>query len=428
MKRKLLLSGWLLLCWLPLLSQQHRCSTDEIQAAREALDPTLQQLRENSETTVRQFISNNPDYRTGSVVTIPVVFHIIYNTPSQNIPDARIYEQLEVLNKDYSRTNADAGNTRSQFLGVAANTQIQFCLAQRTPQGNPTTGILRISTSSTYLPSNPSTLSTEWDRTKYFNVYVGNLSGSTLGYAYLPATASPGTDHAVILFSAIGGPNNPGTINPYHLGRTLTHEAGHWFNLQHTFSGGCSGLTATTCTSGGDYVCDTPPVSSSAFGCPGNNPNTCTETSPFPPPYTSDMVNMYENYMDYTDDNCMNIFTSGQATRMNSAITLYRSGLLSSNGCVPVGLEEALNGSFVSVSPNPSHGEFQLQFMLPVNLSVDISVVDLRGVQIFKGTYDASMNSTVKLDLSDFPSGVYQLVVQTERGQLVKKLVKVSDW
>jgi hypothetical protein len=419
--KKYILSIILIASYLTSTGQITRCFTDEHQAALDALNPHLAADRITGDDAIRQQLLNNPDYRVGALVTIPVVFHIIYNNSSQNIPDARIYEQLNVLNKDFGRTNADAVNTRPMFQSVAANTQIQFCLAQRTPQGAATNGILRIQSSNSTLPSNPHTISPEWDRTKYLNIYVGNLSGGLLGYANLPP-GSAGNDHVVILFSSVGGPNAPGTLNPYHLGRTVTHEVGHWLNLQHTFNSGCSGLNNNNCMNAGDFICDTPPLSSSTFGCPSNTPNTCTETSPFPSPYTSDMVNQYENYMDYSDDGCMNMFTSGQAARMNAAINQYRLGLTTSNGCTPVGLEEILHGSFLNIFPNPSKGSFDLQFLFPVNTDVEITISDMKGEQVFKGQYQKSFNESATVDLSHCSAGVYQLFLKTKSGYLVKRL------
>jgi hypothetical protein len=400
-----------------------RCGTNEHQAELDAAYPELMSQRLAAESSIDKLLENNRENRNSLIVTIPVVFHIIHNPnfPAQNIPDSRIYEQLNVLNQDYSRTNLDATNTRSQFLGVAANTQIQFCLAQRTPANASTTGIIRISSTNSF-PNNPHTLSPEWDHTKYLNIYIGNLGGGLLGYANLPP-GSTGNDHVVILYSAVGGPNVPGTANPYHLGRTATHEVGHWLNLQHTFNGGCSGLTANNCTSGGDYICDTPPESGPAFGCPTNNPNTCTETSPFPPPYSMNMVDMFENYMDYTDDICMNAFTLGQSGRMNDAITLYRSAILTSQGCVPVGLEEVLDPSYVMVSPNPSDGMFQVNFNFPSHTLVNLQVTDLTGRIILTSSHDVSFSSQTEVDLSGMSDGVYQLTAQTENGYLVKRLV-----
>ena len=400
-------------------AQIKRCSADEHQAALDLLYPDLAAQRLAMESNMPAIIENNNLNRSAMVVVIPVVFHVLYTNAAQNIPDARIYEQLDVMNKDFSRTNVDASNTRSQFLSVATNTQIQFCLAERTPANAPTTGIVRVSYTGQF-PSNPHTVSPEWDHTQYLNIYIGNCAG--LGYSNLPP-GSPGNDHAVILFSSVGGPNVPGTYVPYHLGRTATHEIGHWLNLQHTFNGGCSGLTSANCNSGGDYVCDTPPVANATFGCPTNNPNSCTESSPFPPPYTMNMVDMFENYMDYTDDPCMNTFTTGQSSRMNAAITIYRSSLLTSQGCVPVGLNEILDASYVMLSPNPSEGVFNIEFNFPSATKVNLEVSDLAGRIVYSSEHDLAFTSHMELDLSDKSEGVYQLTAQTEKGYLVKRIV-----
>lgn len=404
--------------------QYQRCGTDAHQAALEAADPALRTGRLEQEARIQQLIAENPEYRVGSVVTIPVVFHIIWNTAAQNISDNRIYDQVNVLNADYSRNNLDAVNTRSQFLGVAANTQIQFCLAQRTPAGAATNGIVRVQTTSTSLPNNPNTISTEWDHTRYLNLYVGNLGGGLLGYANLPP-GSTGSDHVVLLYSAVGGPNFPGTATPYHLGRTATHEVGHWLNLYHTFQSGCLGTNANNCASQGDLVCDTPPVGTSTFSCPTNNPNTCTETAPFPAPYTADMVDMYENYMDYTDDGCMNAFTSGQSTRMNTAITASRSLLITSLGCVPVGLEELLDVNAVKVLPNPSEGLFEIELNLAAKTKVNITVTDVNGKMVAVKSFDYPAASKTILDMTNESDGLYQMRIETQNGYLVKRLVKM---
>jgi hypothetical protein len=308
------------------------------------------------------------------------------------------------------------------FNSVCTGIPIEFCLAQQTPGGAATNGIVRVPTTLPYLPQNPHSISPEWDHTKYLNVYVGNLNNGLLGYTNFPP-GTPGNDHIVVWYEAVGGPNFPGTYFPYHLGRTLTHEMGHWFNLYHTFEGGCSGLNANNCTSGGDRVCDTPPLNNPTFGCPGGNPNTCTETSPFPPPYTGNMPDMFENYMDYTDDACMNCFTSQQGTRMSAAITSLRPLLLTSPGCIPVGLSETLDASYMSLAPNPSTGVFQVQFNFPVVTDVNLEVTDLAGRIVYSKSFNTA-TSVLQLDLTDFSDGVYQLTAKTSNCYLVKRLVK----
>lgn len=422
MKKVLLFQILILIATYSAKAQYVRCNTDLHQAELDKAYPQQAYERQQAEMMIRSLRAAGQYNRSSTVITIPVVFHVIYNTTAQNIPDARILEQLNVLNQDFARNNPDAVNTRSMFLPVAANTQIQFCLAQRTPQGTSTTGIVRVQTTQTSLPNNPNTISPEWDHTKYLNIYIGNLSGGLLGYANLPP-GTPGNDHVVILYSAIGGPNVPGTATPYHLGRTATHEVGHWLNLQHTFNGGCQGTTANTCTTSGDFICDTPPVAGSTFSCPANNPNTCTEIAPFPPPYSSNMPDMFENYMDYSDDGCMNIFTSDQSDRMNDAVNMMRVGLLTSDGCTPVGLNEILDSGFILVTPNPSKGMFTVEFLFPATSKVDISIADMKGQKVFEGAYKPGMNSSINIDLTEYGAGVYQMMVNTRNGYLVKQLV-----
>ncbi len=327
---------------------QH-CGTNDHQKLIEAADPSITKAREKLERFTQNYSASTSVNRTGQVlITIPVVFHILYNNAAQNISTARIMDQLNVLNNDYAKLNADTGVTPLAFRPIAANTQIQFCLAQQDPNGQPTTGILRIPISTGNPSTFPSNLSAPWSRNSYLNIYVGNFGG-ILGVAQLPGGPA-NTDYVNALYTTVGGPNNPGTEPAYDLGRTLTHEIGHWLNLYHTFDGGCQGGNANNCSSSGDNVCDTPPTSGSNFNCPGTQ-NTCTETSPFPPPYTSDQNDMTVNYMDYVDDECMVMFSQGQANRMVACINGARSSLLQSQGCIPPNVQAVDGGITAIVNP-----------------------------------------------------------------------------
>lgn len=259
-----------------------------------------------------------------AVVTIPVVFHVIWNTTAQNISDARILAQLQQLNDDFARLNSDAGQTPSLFASLGANTEVQFCLAQRDPSGNATTGIVRRQTTVTSFSSNDAVKytanggSNAWPRDSYLNIWVANLSGGLLGYAQFPGGAAA-TDGVVVLTSSVGSIATPGTGSPFNLGRTATHEVGHWLNLRHIWG---------DATCGNDQVSDTPVHNTSNGGCP---------TYPHYSTCTGAPVEMTMNYMDYTNDNCMNLFTLGQKTRMQALFGTggSRVALLSSQGCVP---------------------------------------------------------------------------------------------
>jgi hypothetical protein len=320
--KKLLIIGLMAIAPMVTFAQSHRnCGTMHYLDQQKAQDPGLESRMEQIETQTRQLISQGTE-KTGMVVTIPVVFHVLYNTSTLNISDARILAQLDVLNKDFARLNADASNTPSVFQTVAANTNIQFCMAQRDPNGNPTNGIVRRSTTVSSFSSNNAMKFTAqggsdaWNTSQYLNIWVCNLGSGLLGYAQFPGGAA-NTDGVVVLTGSVGGPSAPGTATSYNLGRTATHEVGHWLNLRHIWG---------DATCGSDLVSDTPTHNTSNGGCPAYpHYSTCTGAP----------IEMTMNYMDYTYDNCMNMFTAGQASRMNAAITASRPGLLTSLGCVP---------------------------------------------------------------------------------------------
>jgi hypothetical protein len=259
-----------------------------------------------------------------ATVTIPVVVHVVYNTSAQNISDAQIISQLNILNADFAGINSDVSLIPTTFQGVkSGNTNIQFCLAQRDPNGLSTTGIVRKSTTVTSFSSNDNVKnsttggSNAWDRTKYLNIWVCNLGGGLLGYAQFPG-GTAATDGVVIGYTCFG---NTGTAQaPFNKGRTATHEVGHWLNLRHIWG---------DATCGSDLVNDTPLHNTSNTGCPAaGHKSTCSGTP----------IEMTMNYMDYTDDACMYMFSAGQSARMNAILTTggARASLATSNGCVPV--------------------------------------------------------------------------------------------
>lgn len=248
-----------------------------------------------------------------AVTTIPVVFHIVYNNSTENISTAQIQSQLDVLNADFRRLNSDADNA---WPGLGADTEIEFCLATVDPNGNATDGIIRTSTSQTSFSNsgNPVKFSSSggsdaWPAADYMNFWVCDLSGTLLGYAQFPGGAAA-TDGVVCDYAYVG---TIGTATaPFDLGRTATHEVGHYLNLRHIWGdGGCSAS---------DFVADTPESDGSNVGCNIGHVSCGT----------TDMV---QNYMDYSDDACMNIFTNDQKTRMKATLASSRASLGLSNGC-----------------------------------------------------------------------------------------------
>jgi hypothetical protein len=260
-----------------------------------------------------------------TVINIPVVFHIVHTNPNI-VTDAQIAAQLDTLNKDYFGINADTIKIPSYFKPLFGRSSIQFCLAQRSPIGEATTGIERVTTTKTVFSTNDDVKHASlggadaWDSNKYLNVWICTLPGSgsniILGYSTFP-TDGPQDQGVVVDFRSLPG----GPLPSFNLGRTLTHETGHYFNLYHIW-----GDDGGTCT-GTDYVDDTPNQADASGGCPtGVRTDNCSTDTP---------GIMYQNYMDYTNDACMVMFTNQQVQRMESALLAFRSSLLTSNGCVP---------------------------------------------------------------------------------------------
>lgn len=275
--------------------------------------------------------------KVASIISIPVVVHIIHNGDAlgtgENITDAQVRSQIKVLNQDYRKMMGTRGYNNNV---VGADTEIEFCLAAVDPSGNMTNGINRREFSNTsFTQTEVNTIvkpATQWDPTKYLNIWVVRFTDNTLlGYAQFPSASglsglsSNGgeatTDGVVIVYQAFGSADdNDGTFilnNTYKYGRTTTHEVGHWLGLRHTWGDGDCSVD--------DYCNDTPISGEANYDCPASK-DTCP---------ASPGVDMIENYMDYTKDACMNIFTNDQKIRMLTVLenSPRRKELVSSATC-----------------------------------------------------------------------------------------------
>lgn len=310
---------------LAVIPEKRNCSTMEVFDRLKAEDPDYERRLSDIEYEIQEYIKTHPNQER-VVINIPVVVHVVYKTSAQNISDAQILSQINILNQDFRKLNSDVSGVPSVFQSSVADCQINFCMASRTPTGAATNGITRTLTTKTSFSTNDYVKKTSrggkdpWDRNKYLNIWVCNLSGGVLGYAQFPGGAAA-TDGVVIGYKYIG--NTGQATYPFDKGRTATHEIGHWLNLRHIW-----GDDGTSC-SGSDLVTDTPNQANENYGCPAFPQISCSN---------GPNGEMYMNYMDYTDDRCMFMFTYGQSSRMTAALNGTRVSLLTSNGCTPPAL------------------------------------------------------------------------------------------
>ena len=304
--------------------QRHRCGTMEEHRRLLRLDPEYRWRVQQSEKDILEWTLayRGAGLRTG-LIRIPVVVHVVWNSSAQNISDAAINSQIAVLNDDFRRLNADAASTPAAFAGVAADARIEFQLATRAPDCTATTGITRTETGVTGWTRNQTGMLTTagggidpWDQSKYLNIWVVNYTDGLLGIGTFPSmpAAVQGVRCHFEAFGTIGLPA------PYNLGRTMTHEVGHYFNLRHIW-----GDDGSACT-GSDLVDDTPNQADETYSPPAFPAISCSN---------GPNGDMFMNYMDYTDDVGMNMFTVGQSVRMDATLHTARASLLASDGLVP---------------------------------------------------------------------------------------------
>ena len=270
-----------------------RCSTMEVLEKHMIKTPDLKSRMESVENHCRAFIAQQKENRVveqlADSISIPVIIHVIYNTELENISDAQIQSQIEVLNEDFNKNNEDVVEVPDEFKPIIADINISFSIDSiiRKPSTRAEWGTndqMKFSSSGGSDVITPDT---------HLNMWICTIGGGILGYAQFPGD-SKSTDGIVITPQFFGTTGS--VVAPFDKGRTTTHEVGHWLNLRHIWGDGNCDLD--------DFVADTPLSDAPNYGCPqypsircGSNDNTM-------------------NYMDYTDDACMHMFTEGQKERM----------------------------------------------------------------------------------------------------------------
>lgn len=295
-------------------AQQSRVCASYENYQNQMKDPKVLHRMQHIEQSTEEYMRQMQDLRAhgrladdGVTVIIPTVVHVIYRTSQENISDAQIQSQIDVLNEDFSASNSDYNNTPSEFATLrSGDTKIRFEMAATDPNGNPTNGVTRKYSNNSSWGTNDAMKSSAqggvdaWPTDQYFNIWICNIGGGILGYAQFPG-GSASTDGVVISPNYFGSADK-GTgfylSAPFNKGRTATHEVGHWLNLRHIWGdGNCSAS---------DFVDDTPSSSGPNYGCPSYPKSSCSSND------------MFMNYMDYVDDACMHMFSQGQEDRMRA--------------------------------------------------------------------------------------------------------------
>jgi len=318
------------------LSQyKNRCSSVAHKNSRRSLNPLLKISDSIGENQLQFKMNENSSLKRGKLF-IPVVVHVIWNTPDQNISDEQIQSQIDVLNHDYGRRNSDLLPENHPFYKYGGGLDIHFFLAERDPNNRVSSGIVRVKTTITEWQDNDEMKSTNtggsdyWDSRKYLNIYVVKFNNDLglLGFAWPPSDLStyPETDGVVIDFRAFGTNGTAGSedFNGYALGRTTTHEVGHWLNLNHIW---------------GDQACGDDLISDTPIAEDQNKGNPSFPWRPNNKCGANQNGEMFMNYMDYVYDNSMNMFTKEQVKRMYNSVVQYRSELIKGSYCSDLNID-----------------------------------------------------------------------------------------
>lgn len=379
-----------------------------------------------------------------TIYRIRTVFHVVYSKPEENLHDSIILSQLDVINEDFRRLNADTVNTRSIFSSFAADAGIEFFLADTDPDGNPTNGIIhtagtpsggffggfgasdevkKVSTGGV----NP------WPTDKYLNIWVCDLMGGigVLGYSYPPSDSlvnwgsnNPKADSAVqgvvLYYKAVGRNNALAIDSTVDGGRSATHEIGHYLGLRHIWGDdqpffGQGNKCAGDVGGGSDGINDTPDATDASQQTCDTTKNTCPD-----PNLSQDFPDMIENYMDYSSDDCLNMFTNDQVALMREVIRLYRPGIAekvvnNSSAIIPT-----IKINLVKVSPNPAQGFVDVEIPELCENKIDINLFSIEGKLV--RTFEATTKLT-RLDLTGIQKGVYLLSLVNKNLSTVKRIV-----
>jgi hypothetical protein len=379
-------------------------------------DRFVNPMQEQVESEINNWIKTHlakTGYRTADTIRIPVVFHVLYNKAEENLSDEKILEQLNILNQGFNGGFDSPLNTPKWVKDLEQAAGFYFCLVDKDPWGNPSSGITRTQTDIKDFgfkkaPDDRILVfhddlggKSPWSIDRYMNIYIANLGTQIAGYATLPWGIEPtekGEDGVVINYSYVGKNNSV----DFNLGRVAVHEAGHYFNLLHPWGEG-------NCFTD-DGVQDTPRQRSPYTGCPTHPKQSCG---------SEDLI---YNSMDYVFDSCAYMFTKGQVLRMHAGLALYRPGLLNhqcSQSAEPVG------DSPMIVYPNPlSFGPLIIRWQDPAQELISLEIFSMDGRKVDQTIANGS--NIYAFECTHWPIGMYIILARTKDSCFYHKISKTK--
>ncbi|MEL6863219.1 MAG: M43 family zinc metalloprotease [Bacteroidota bacterium] len=390
-------------CGADLFFEQQCNQHPEYKASAMAMRENLQQYLQAKE--------NKAQWRNEEVYTIPVVVHIVWWEEADNVSDEEVYGQMAVINELFRGKNLNAAFIPAEFRAVFADIGLEFCLASTDPEGNPSNGITRTQTDvkdignfrlhtnnrgEFFLFQSQLGGADAWDTDRYLNIWVASAGGEIQGYGTTPNEFRPWEDGVIVDPLYFG--NN--CELPFNLGRVTVHEIGHYFGLLHPWG------QRTGCETDDDLVADTPLQDRPYQGCPSYPAISCGSSD------------MFMNYMDYTDDACMSMFTIGQKERMRAMLLTSRSGLLESSLCS----QSPINPTFeFTVYPNPASDCVHIRYNSEASEVVQVRLFDAAGRLLYQESH--LPNTISAISTIEFPTGIYLLQVIQGDEQMTEKLL-----
>jgi hypothetical protein len=411
MKRNLLLLAAILFITSGKIIAQRSCASYEHLQEQMKSDPAFAKKVQDNEQAYQKYLRGSQSSRT-TTATIPVIVHVVYNTAEQNISDEQVQSQIDVMNEDFTAANRDYNGYDAGYGAVKGDMSIKFCVVQ----------IRHVATTKKSFGANDQVKKTKTggddaiDPTHALNIWVCNLGQNLLGYAQFPGGAAE-TYGIVILYSAFGRGTQYNLLSAYNLGRTATHEIGHCLGLRHIWG---------DARCGNDLVDDTPLHDAANFGCPGEGHRSlCTGTP----------LEMWMNYMDYTDDQCMYLFSDGQVARAEffmstdpQLLTIVNSGSCTAgpgnkNLITSRPASETTNENF-ALYPTLTAGLINIECSSSTTGMVQLNIYNESGLLVMKQQLAVVSGANSKqVDLGRLTNGFYLVQLNQNNRRTVQKII-----